>query len=78
MIRTIFEYFKEFKDYEQCYTVLGAMVKLRCSRVCKEGGGPPFCKIRKCCEKKNKIIEAVIIFLFIRIGGSVISIMLNI
>src|SRR5665648_483941 len=47
------KYFKEFKDYEQCYATLGAMVRLRCSRVCRDGGGPPFCKIRKCCEKKN-------------------------
>jgi len=47
------KYFKEFKDYEKCYATLGAMVRLRCSRVCRDGGGPPFCKIRKCCEKKN-------------------------
>ena len=44
---------KEFKDYEKCYATLGAMVRLRCSRVCRDGGGPPFCNIRKCCEKKN-------------------------
>jgi len=47
------KYFKEFKDYEKCYATLGAMVRLRCSRVCRDGGGPPFCNIRKCCEKKN-------------------------
>ncbi len=47
------KYFKEFKDYEKCYATLGAMVRLRCSKVCRDGGGPPFCKIRKCCEKKN-------------------------
>lgn len=47
------KYFKEFKNYEQCYEVLGAMVKLRCNRVCQDGGGPPFCKIRKCCQKKG-------------------------
>jgi hypothetical protein len=44
---------KEFKDYPRCYEVLGAMVKMRCKRTCKNGGGPPFCKIRKCCQKKN-------------------------
>jgi len=45
------KYFKEFQNYELCYEVLGAMVKLRCKRICKDGGGPPFCKIRKCCQK---------------------------
>ena len=45
------KFFKEFQNYELCYEVLGAMVKLRCKRICKDGGGPPFCKIRKCCQK---------------------------
>jgi len=38
-------FFEAFNNYQQCYEVLGAMVKLRCRKVCKEGGGPPFCKI---------------------------------
>jgi len=46
-------FFKTFNNYQQCYEVLGAMVKLRCKKVCKDGGGPPFCKIRKCCQKKG-------------------------
>ena len=46
-------FFKEFKNYEQCYEVLGAMVRLRCKRACHGGGGPPSCKIRVCCQKKN-------------------------
>jgi hypothetical protein len=33
--------------------VLGAMVKLRCRKVCREGGGNPFCKIKICCNKKQ-------------------------
>lgn len=45
--------FKEFKHYEECYEVLGAMVRLRCKKACKGGGGPPFCKMRKCCQKKG-------------------------
>jgi len=45
--------FKEFKHYRECYEVLGAMVRLRCKRACKGGGGNPFCKIRICCEKKG-------------------------
>ena len=46
-------FFKSFENYNQCYEVLGTMVKLRCKTVCRDGGGNPFCKIRKCCEKKN-------------------------
>lgn len=46
-------FFKEFKDYPQCYAVLGALVKLRCKRGCRNGGGNPACKIRICCQKKN-------------------------
>ncbi|NMC59372.1 MAG: DUF3795 domain-containing protein [Candidatus Methanofastidiosa archaeon] len=44
---------KSFQDYDRCYEVLGAMVKFRCKKGCKDGGGNPFCKIRKCCEKKS-------------------------
>jgi len=48
-----YSFFEIFKNYPQCYEVLGALVKLRCKRTCKGGGGPPFCKIRKCCQKKG-------------------------
>jgi hypothetical protein len=44
---------KDYKDYETCYKVLGAMVKFRCKRGCRNGGGSPFCKIRKCVLKKD-------------------------
>ncbi|GAB6273767.1 MAG: DUF3795 domain-containing protein [Peptococcaceae bacterium] len=47
------KFFKEFADYERCYEVLGAMVRLRCKRTCRAGGGPPACKIRSCCQRKN-------------------------
>lgn len=47
------KYFKGLTDYAVCYEVLGAMVRLRCSRNCREGGGNPGCKIRLCCKKKN-------------------------
>ncbi len=47
------KYFKQFKDYDQSYELLGLMVKFRCKRTCRNGGGPPFCKIRKCCVKKE-------------------------
>lgn len=48
-----FSFFEVFKNYQQCYEVLGALVKLRCKKACKGGGGPPFCKMRKCCQKKG-------------------------
>jgi len=46
-------FFKIFEKYPDCYEVLGAMVKLRCNRSCKNGGGNPICKIKKCCQKKQ-------------------------
>lgn len=48
-----FAFGKDFADYEKCYKVLGAMVGFRCRRGCRNGGGSPFCKIRKCAEKKG-------------------------
>jgi len=51
--RGLSKYFKEFNKYQECYEVLGAMVRLRCKNACRSGGGPPFCKIRKCCQKKG-------------------------
>lgn len=47
------KFFKDFKDYETCYRVLGAMVRLRCKKACRNGGGNPVCKIRLCCQKKG-------------------------
>ncbi len=46
-------FFKVFEDYGKCYDILGAMVEFRCKNACRGGGGPPFCKIRKCCQKKG-------------------------
>jgi hypothetical protein len=46
-------FFEAFKNYQQGYQLLGALVKMRCKHGCKGGGGPPFCKIRKCCQKKE-------------------------
>lgn len=48
-----FSFGKDFENYEECYKVLGAMVKFRCRKGCRDGGGSPFCKIRKCVEKKE-------------------------
>ena len=46
-------FFAVFKNYPQCYEVLGALVKFRCRKACRNGGGPPFCKMRQCCQKKG-------------------------
>ncbi|MCK4653259.1 MAG: DUF3795 domain-containing protein, partial [Candidatus Cloacimonetes bacterium] len=46
-------FFKVLENYPQCYEVLGTLVKFRCKRTCRGGGGPPFCKMRKCCQKKG-------------------------
>ena len=45
--------FKEFRNYRECYEVLGALVRLRCKKACRSGGGNPWCKIRLCCQKKG-------------------------
>ena len=44
---------KDFSNYDECYKVLGAMVKFRCRKGCRNGGGSPFCNIRKCAQKKE-------------------------
>jgi hypothetical protein len=44
---------RPLRNYKECYEALGMMVKFRCKKGCKNGGGPPFCKIRKCCQKKG-------------------------
>ena len=46
-------FFKEFKDYDKCYKLLGTMVKFRCKKTCRGNGGPPDCKIRNCARKKK-------------------------
>jgi hypothetical protein len=46
-------FFATFKNYPQCYELLGEMVKFRCKRTCHGGGGLPICKIRDCCQKKG-------------------------
>jgi len=45
--------FKEFKDYDKCYNLLGTMMKMRCKKACRGNGGPPKCKIRQCSRKKK-------------------------
>jgi len=46
-------FFSTFKDYPTCYEVLGMMVRLRCGKGCRQGGGNPYCKARSCCRRKG-------------------------
>ncbi|NYT08025.1 MAG: DUF3795 domain-containing protein, partial [Methanomicrobiales archaeon] len=41
------------KKYQDCYDLLGLMMKFRCTKGCRAGGGPPFCRIRECCREKD-------------------------
>jgi hypothetical protein len=50
---SLYSFGKDFSNYDDCYKVLGAMVKFRCRKGCQDGGGSPFCKIRKCAQKKE-------------------------
>jgi hypothetical protein len=44
---------KPFAHYEECFELLGVMVKFRCKKGCRDGGGPPFCQIRRCSREKG-------------------------
>jgi hypothetical protein len=46
-------FYKAFESYGSCYEVLGALVKMRCPKTCREGGGNPMCGIRKCCTARK-------------------------
>lgn len=43
---------RSFENFPECYELLGVMVRMRC-KGCREGGGPPFCRIRRCAGRKN-------------------------
>ncbi len=40
-------------EYEPFKKSLDGLAALRCPEACRGGGGPPWCKIRKCCQKKG-------------------------
>ena len=40
-------------EYEAFKKSLDGLAMLRCTKACREGGGNPWCKIRKCCQKKE-------------------------
>jgi len=41
-------------DYDSFKKTLDALAGFRC-KSCREGGGPPWCKIRSCCQKRATI-----------------------
>jgi hypothetical protein len=45
-------FFKEFKNYDSFVKLLKTLEGLTCEG-CRDGGGPPFCEIRKCCGEKE-------------------------
>jgi hypothetical protein len=40
-------------EYESFKKSLDGLARLRCTKSCRDGGGNPWCKIRKCCQKKG-------------------------
>jgi hypothetical protein len=38
---------------ESFVTKLDELIALRCTKICKDGGGNPECHIRKCCVQKR-------------------------
>ncbi len=40
-------------EYEPFKKSLDGLAMLRCPKACRGGGGNPWCKIRKCCQKKS-------------------------
>jgi len=42
-----------YKNYKQCYEVLGLLMNMHCKKVCRKRVRPPSCEMRKCCLEKN-------------------------
>ena len=42
-----------YNKYPQFEEVLASLMKARCKRICKDENGQPWCKVRKCCQKKR-------------------------
>jgi len=49
--------FKTFKHYQKACDLLSTMMKMRCDKACKSGGGSAQCPIKKCAKKK--VLKAV-------------------
>jgi hypothetical protein len=39
-------------EYESFKKSLDGLTMIRCTKACREGGGDPWCKIRRCAQKK--------------------------
>ena len=44
---------KKLKEFNDCYAVLGALMKFRCEKGCRKGGGTDNCQIRQCCQSQG-------------------------
>jgi len=44
---------KELEKFQECYTVLGILMKYRCELGCRLGGGAENCQIRECNREQN-------------------------
>ena len=40
-------------EYDPFKKTLDSLAGFRCNKVCRDGGGNPWCKIRKCCQQKE-------------------------
>jgi hypothetical protein len=40
-------------DYQTFKKSLDGLAMMRCTKTCRDGGGNPWCKIRKCVQKKD-------------------------
>ncbi|HPQ69250.1 MAG TPA: DUF3795 domain-containing protein [bacterium] len=45
--------FEPLAHYPQCYEALGSIDKLRCKKLCRDGGCTPLCAIRTCARAKK-------------------------
>lgn len=45
--------FSAFKHYQKFDNILGTMMKMKCKKPCKAGGGSAQCQIRKCVKNQN-------------------------
>jgi len=45
--------FGAFKHYQKFCELLGTMMKMRCKKPCRTGGGSPECRIRICVKTKD-------------------------
>jgi hypothetical protein len=46
---------KQFENFEECYDGLGTIMKFRCDKGCRQGGGTDNCQIRQCCQDQNLV-----------------------